>query len=403
MVSTSVESNGTAYFVPMPLDLIDPGAISRMGMAVWLYLWCVNRSTREEDGVGWIYGGKAINYEKIASDLGQPIRTLKRWMKKLKDGDYITVLHRQHSYMKIGVRKSVKFAIRGRREVAPKGIQEGHMWPQRESKRATYGPHGNSRGPHVAPDSCNRLETKDKTRVQTCDLRAASPSDCRDKNGKAQATPPADRDDLDAVTKYYQTQIRSEARLTTNARTKIKARLQTYSVDELKRAITGFAGDTWWMEHNAQRGMAWFFDNDDRIEQLIGLKVRKKKPAVEEAEAAASTNGTAAAEQPAKCMCPNCLCTDPPAVDNALCTRCQSGACWKEQTKEPPTPESPQQNVPRTGLWAFVQATKSPQPPIQPHRETYEKPGSKPAYTHVGDFLRKGKAAPGQGEKRKAA
>ena len=267
MVATSVKSNGTAYFVPMPLDLIDPGAISRMGMAVWLYLWCVNRSTREEDGVGWLYGGKAINYAKIASDLGQPIRTLKRWMKKLKDGDYITVEHRQHSFMKIGVRKSVKFAIRGRREVAPKGIQEGHMWPQRESKSATCGPHGNSRGPHVAPDSCNRLENKNMTRVQTCDLSdrldASSDSDGHGKNGQAKD------DNLDAVTKCYQAQIGS-ARLTANARTKIRARLQTYSVDELKRAITGFAGDTWWMEHNAQRGMAWFFANDDRIEQFLG-------------------------------------------------------------------------------------------------------------------------------------
>ena len=396
MVSTSVESNGGHFFVPMPLDLMEPGAIARMGMAVWLYLWCVDRSTREEDGVGWIFGGKAINYEQIASDLGQPIRTLRRWMKKLKDGDYITVEHRQHSCMKIGVQKSVKFAIRGRPHVA---AQDGHMWPQREFKTATCGPHGNSRRPHVAPDSCNRLENKTMTRVQTCDLSDRLDSDAHGLNGQAKD------DNLDAITKYYQAQIRS-ARLTANARTKIKARLRTYSVNELKTAIAGFAGDTWWMEHNAQRGMAWFFANDDRIEQLIGLKVRKPKPS-EEAEALASTNG--AAEQPAlrtgssECMCPNCLCDDPPAVDNALCTRCQSGACWKEQTKEPPTPESPQQNVPRTGLWAFVQATKSPQPPTQPHRETNEKPGSKPAYTHLGDFLRKEKNAPGHQEKRKAA
>ena len=162
-------------------------------------------------------------------------------------------------------------------------------------------------------------------------------ADGHGKNGKAKATPPADRD-LDAVTKCYQAQIRS-ARLTANTRTKIKARLQTYSVNELKMAIAGFAGDTWWMEHNAQRGMAWFFANDDRIEQLIGLWEVRKKPerAAYRPVKTNGTKGTAAVDQPVRCFCGNCRgCTDPPAGDNALCNRCQSGACWKEQTTGSP-------------------------------------------------------------------
>ena len=162
-------------------------------------------------------------------------------------------------------------------------------------------------------------------------------ADGHGKNGKEKATPPADRD-LDTVTKCYQAQIRS-ARLTANARTKIKARLQTYSVNELKMAIAGFAGDTWWMEHNAQRGMAWFFANDDRIEQLIGLWEVRKKPerAAYRPVKTNGTNGTAAVDQPVWCFCGNCRgCTDPPAVDNALCNRCRSGACWKEQTTGSP-------------------------------------------------------------------
>ena len=190
-------------------------------------------------------------------------------------------------------------------------------------------------------------------------------ADGHGKNGKAKAaTPPADRD-LDAVTKCYQAQIRSEARLTADARTKIKARLRTYSVSDLETAIARFAGDTWWMENNGVRGMAWFFKNDDRIEQFIGLR-EVRKPAYRPVK----TNGTAAVDQPApagiandagekQCHCPNCDCTDLRAVDNALCTRCQSGACWKEQT------------------------TGSPQQPTgSPHRDDRENQGSTPTPRH---------------------
>ena len=205
---------------------------------------------------------------------------------------------------------------------------------------------------------------------------SVSDSDC--KNGKASKTTPPHQ-----IADHFRATINPRARLTAKTQKRIEARLRAYSVPDLCMAIDGWKNDRWQMEHNAQRGMAWFFATDDRIEQWI------PKAAVETNGEA--TNTTAAAEQPAKCMCPNCLCCDAPrAADNALCTRCQSGACWKDPTTgspQQPTPESPQQNVPRTGLWAFVQQehkkkpekTESPQAPIQPHRATNEKPGLKPA------------------------
>ena len=69
------------------------------------------------------------------------------------------------------------------------------------------------------------------------------------------------------------------------------------------------------MEHNAQRGMAWFFANDDRIEQLIGLWEVRKKPerAAYRPVKTNGTKGTAAVDQPVRWNCRGC--TDPPAVD----------------------------------------------------------------------------------------
>ena len=429
MVSTSVKSNGTAqsngkskseYFAPVYEGLLDPKHIQKIGGSLWLFLWCIHRTTTEDDeGVGWVLGRKALTYAGIAEDLGQPVRKIRRWKTTLERGGYITVTHGHEKRMRIGVLRSKK---RGLRKVRPPefiSTENGQYENPPEFISTENGQYENSYRPKTVNDSCTRLETKDMIRQKTCALSIrldASPSDSdgHGKNGKAKATQIAD---------HFRATIDTGTRLTEKAQTKINARLQTYSVDELKGAVEEWKNDRWQMEHNGQRGMAWFFATDDRIEQWKTTPAPEPKPAgpvapeaaEAEAEALASTNG--AAEQPAvrtgssECMCPNCHCHAPPEADNALCTRCQSGACWKdpmtteryvkEAEQETGEPESPQQNVPRTDLWAYIrqentkkpEKTESPQAPIQPHRATKKKPGLKPAYTRVGDIIRQGKAA----------
>jgi len=74
----------------------------------------------------------------------------------------------------------------------------------------------------------------------------------------------------------YKKKICKNAKLTRKARLKIRARLKEYSVEELKRAMDRFASNRWWMEHNANRGIAWWFHSEDRIEQFLKLKSDKK-------------------------------------------------------------------------------------------------------------------------------
>lgn len=69
--------------------------------------------------------------------------------------------------------------------------------------------------------------------------------------------------------------INKESRLTDSAKTKIKLRLKSYSEEELRRAMTNFSNNQWWMEHNAGRGVAWFFHSDDRIDQFLSLNSTK--------------------------------------------------------------------------------------------------------------------------------
>lgn len=74
---------------------------------------------------------------------------------------------------------------------------------------------------------------------------------------------------------YYRQKIQPNARL--NAPDKIRTRLNKFTVDELKAGIDHFAADWWWMENNATRGAAWFFDSDRRSEQFLNLKPRPKR------------------------------------------------------------------------------------------------------------------------------
>lgn len=74
------------------------------------------------------------------------------------------------------------------------------------------------------------------------------------------------------VFEYYRSKIQPAVRV--NAPEKIRARLKTFSVEDLKRGIDNFAADAWWMEHNGTRGVAWFFHSDTRSEQFLNLTPR---------------------------------------------------------------------------------------------------------------------------------
>lgn len=71
---------------------------------------------------------------------------------------------------------------------------------------------------------------------------------------------------------YYRSKIQPKVRI--NAPEKIRARLKRFTLDELKQGIDKFAADSWWMENNATRGVAWFFDSDRRSEQFLNLRPR---------------------------------------------------------------------------------------------------------------------------------
>ncbi|MFY9527832.1 MAG: hypothetical protein WBC04_18400 [Candidatus Acidiferrales bacterium] len=80
-----------------------------MGMAIWLYLWCLDRITQEREGVGYVLGGAPVKVEKIAEELGRSARALRRDLGKLRSR-YLRLRWTPYGYV-IGVLNSRKFGI----------------------------------------------------------------------------------------------------------------------------------------------------------------------------------------------------------------------------------------------------------------------------------------------------
>src|SRR6266480_3841869 len=65
--------------------VVDPSGkhVRRLDGAVWLLLYCflhANRATGEL----W------RKYDTIASDMGRPVRTIRAWMRRLREHEYVT-------------------------------------------------------------------------------------------------------------------------------------------------------------------------------------------------------------------------------------------------------------------------------------------------------------------------
>ena len=81
---------------------------------------------------------------------------------------------------------------------------------------------------------------------------------------------------IEEVFSFFREKINPTGRLLGDGRKKIKARLKTFSVQELKNAILKFAFNKWRMDNNSHFGPAWFFGSDDRIDQFSHLKEDRK-------------------------------------------------------------------------------------------------------------------------------
>lgn len=79
------------YYITIKNDLLEPKHVERMGAAVWLYMWLIDKVMAiDENGIGKVLNGKPVNFEEhIVPDLGVPERTYQRWIYDLRTAGYI--------------------------------------------------------------------------------------------------------------------------------------------------------------------------------------------------------------------------------------------------------------------------------------------------------------------------
>lgn len=80
------------YYIGVKNDLIEPKHYGKMGVAVWEFMWCLDKMTSiSEEGIGTVLGGRPILLKEIADDLGKTTRSVSTNLNALQDTGYINL------------------------------------------------------------------------------------------------------------------------------------------------------------------------------------------------------------------------------------------------------------------------------------------------------------------------
>ena len=77
------------FYISISNGLIEGDHHEKMGNAIWLYMWLIDKVTKiDDEGLGWVLGGKPLQIEEIKHI---PRRSCQRYISILKKNQYITV------------------------------------------------------------------------------------------------------------------------------------------------------------------------------------------------------------------------------------------------------------------------------------------------------------------------
>jgi hypothetical protein len=91
--------------------ILEPKHLKRLGSAFPLFVWLIDRTTKEHNGIGVVLGGKPLKAEEIAVSMGVYEQTIRRHLDRLEQHGYIERTLTPHGYT-IRIRKSCKFTKR---------------------------------------------------------------------------------------------------------------------------------------------------------------------------------------------------------------------------------------------------------------------------------------------------
>lgn len=91
-------SKGDSYPFFVWSGLLTPEHRKKMGGAVWVFLWCVDKTTQEEDDIGEVLGGREVKAAEIGADLGYHKNSVLVSLARLNQFDYITLVEGRYGF-----------------------------------------------------------------------------------------------------------------------------------------------------------------------------------------------------------------------------------------------------------------------------------------------------------------
>jgi len=118
------EKSAAFITFPVSIGLLEGKHVEAMGIAVWCFLWCINRVTfdkTDSDGQRWgqVLGGCVFTQQRIADELSLSLRAVRYQLDRLKKSGYLRITRCRDGQV-IEVRHSIKWL---RRKNPPKPTQ----------------------------------------------------------------------------------------------------------------------------------------------------------------------------------------------------------------------------------------------------------------------------------------
>jgi len=125
MPPQTAENPAPFITIPVSIGLLEKKHVETMGIAVWCFLWCINRVTMDRtdaNGERWgqVLGGCRFNHQRIADELGLPLRSVRYQMDRLKTAGYLRIT-RCRDGQQVEVRHSIKWLRWKKQPVQKKG------------------------------------------------------------------------------------------------------------------------------------------------------------------------------------------------------------------------------------------------------------------------------------------
>lgn len=111
------------FYITISNGLLENGHHERMGNAIWLFMWFIDKVTKiDSEGFGWVLGGKPINLDDIPH---VPRRSAQRYIQTLKKEGYIVVNRTMYGFIVKVVKAKKRFqgAPKVAHPDAPKMVQ----------------------------------------------------------------------------------------------------------------------------------------------------------------------------------------------------------------------------------------------------------------------------------------